>query len=173
VFELSGCTVQFEEPPDLLITTDTFKIGCAAKRLRTTRKTEANCRDAVDQIRRSGLPGIVALDISFALGAEGCINTNDRSGGRIFVKTRVLQYLEEYGGVLAKICDADDIIGVFIYLHMPMLVVPTLEVTSVFRLEILTFLRPSDPRLSWIKKLEHLVGMGHFAPLAQKATQER
>ena len=162
IFELSGCTVHFQEPPDLIVSTDSFRLGCAAKRPRSVRKIEANCRDAANQIRRSGLPGIVALDLSFALGVGGCINTDDIEGAATYVEAATVQFLAQHGSVLARTCDAESVIAIITYLHMPVLVIPTLEVTSAFRWTILPRLKPTDSRFHWIWDLERRIDSGVF-----------
>jgi hypothetical protein len=168
VFELSGCVVCFQEPPDLIVSTDSFRLGCAAKRPRSVRNIEATCRDAVDQIGRSGLPGIVALDLSFALGVEGCINTDQIEGAATYLEAATIQFLAQYGSVLARVCEKENVVGIFTYVHMPVLVIPTLEVTSAYRWTIIPLLKPTDSRFAWIWELERRIDIGVFNFLAAR-----
>lgn len=58
--------VEFGEP-DVTCHVGAVKYGIAAKRLKRVGKLENRLRKAADQIRRTGLPGIVALDTCVAL----------------------------------------------------------------------------------------------------------
>ena len=61
--------VQFDEP-DLICTVDRIKFGIAAKRLKNVDRLEEHIRKASEQIRSTGLPGIIALDTCVALNRD-------------------------------------------------------------------------------------------------------
>ena len=54
------------EEPDVTCVLDGTKFGLAAKRLKNIRNLQQRVRKAVEQIGRSGLPGLIVLDLSLA-----------------------------------------------------------------------------------------------------------
>ena len=61
--------VKWEEP-DLTCELDGTKFGFAAKRLKSLGQLRKRVRDGVDQIKRSGLPGVIVLDMARALNPD-------------------------------------------------------------------------------------------------------
>lgn len=57
--------VDYEEP-DVTCTVEGTKFGIAAKRLKRLSQIKNRIRKAADQIKNANLPGIIALDLSFA-----------------------------------------------------------------------------------------------------------
>lgn len=169
VLKIGGCAVRFAEPPDLIIdlsAADTmFSLGCAAKRPRSVNKVQANCRDAVRQIRRSGLPCVVALDLSFALGVDSCVMTTNRESGWISAKLRSDEFLSESLTMLSKACDDVNTIAILMYLQLPVVVTTTFEITSAYRWTILRLLRPDDDRMPLVQELELRLNEGMFGDI--------
>lgn len=60
----------FWEEPDVTCVLDGMSIGLAAKRIKSVKSLEARVRKAVDQIKRSGLPGVIVLDTCLAFNPE-------------------------------------------------------------------------------------------------------
>jgi hypothetical protein len=58
------------EEPDVTFWLSGVKYGLAAKRLKNARNLRRRIREAVDQINRSHLPGLIALDIGLAFNPE-------------------------------------------------------------------------------------------------------
>jgi hypothetical protein len=58
--------VTLEEPPDITCWAGGSKFGIAAKRLKTLNNLEEHIKKGADQVRRSGCPGIIALDLTGA-----------------------------------------------------------------------------------------------------------
>jgi hypothetical protein len=58
--------VAYEEP-DVTCMVDGIKFGVAAKRIKSLSQLEKHVRKGAKQIQRSGLPGVVALELSLAL----------------------------------------------------------------------------------------------------------
>jgi hypothetical protein len=54
------------EEPDVTCVLNGVKYGFPAKRIKSLRSLEQRIRDAVRQIRRSGLPGVIVLDVGVA-----------------------------------------------------------------------------------------------------------
>ena len=66
----------FDEP-DFRVDYLGTEIGVAAKRVRSVKQLGKRTKEAVDQIRRSGIPGIVALNVDVLMKAVGPDVTND------------------------------------------------------------------------------------------------
>lgn len=70
VCEAGGLTpVEFDEP-DVTCHVEGVKYGVAAKRFKSVGKLETRLRKAADQIWRTGLPGVIALDLCMALNPD-------------------------------------------------------------------------------------------------------
>jgi hypothetical protein len=82
---------------------------------------QANCRKAVDQIERSGLPGLVALDLSLALYPSKCINTNDLEGAIFFVEEAVRAFTQANLQWLTAVCRGNQSFGALLTVHLPVL----------------------------------------------------
>jgi hypothetical protein len=166
VAELSGYKVSFDEP-DVVVRDGTRVFGIAAKRPRSKRRIEKNCRKAANQIRQSGLPGIVALDVSFALYPNQCVNTNDLSGGLLFVQAAVSNFLKSYYHDLADACRDDGALGVLACLHLPVLNFghdPPPQLASAMRWLVAPYCDPGDERLRWIIDFAENCELGLFGP---------
>lgn len=61
--------VRFDEP-DVTCVFDGVKYGIAAKRLKNAGNIDSRVKKAIEQIGRSGLPGVIALDVSVALNRD-------------------------------------------------------------------------------------------------------
>ena len=61
----AGLPTRHEEP-DVTCDVKGTTFGIAAKRLKTIAALDENIRDAAEQIRRAGIPGIIALDLTLA-----------------------------------------------------------------------------------------------------------
>jgi hypothetical protein len=120
VCELSGYAVRFDEP-DIVVTNAGHAFGIAAKRPRNERKIERNCRKAAGQIRKSRLPGLIAIDLSFALHPDQCINTNDLRGGQVFVQEVANRFVHGNYNRLRDLCSDPDVLGVLFHAHMPVI----------------------------------------------------
>jgi hypothetical protein len=166
VAELSGYKVSFAEP-DVVVRKGTRIFGIAAKRPRSKRRIEKNCRKAANQIRQSGLPGIVALDVSFALYPNQCVNTNDLSGGLRFVQAAVNNFVKSYYHDLADACRDAGALGVLACLQLPVLNYghdPTPQLASVVRWLLAPYCEPDDERLRWIIEFAGDCELGLFGP---------
>jgi len=65
----AGILTGFDEP-DLLCEVSDIEYGVAVKRIKSAKKFETNVRDAADQVERSEIAGIIALDISIPLNPD-------------------------------------------------------------------------------------------------------
>lgn len=152
VSELSGYSIRFNEP-DVLVERDNHLFGIAAKRITSPRKIESNCRKAVRQILQSRLPGIVALDISYALYPNQCINTNDLQGGLRFVEGATNTFIVTYHKKLEAICREQLVLGVLAHLQLPVLNFGHEEgpqLASAIRWTIDPFCSHDGQQLRWI-----------------------
>lgn len=120
VCELSGYTIRYAEP-DIILTEDSEVFGIAAKRPRNTLKIEKNYKKAVHQIRDSGLPGLIAIDLSFALQKDKCINTNDLSGAQMLVEEVANRFVRINYDRLRNLSTDDKILGALVHVQMPVI----------------------------------------------------
>jgi hypothetical protein len=120
VFELSGFGVEFAEP-DLIISDDHQRFAIAAKRPRNAQAVDKNCKKAVRQIRKSGLPGLIALDLSFALQADRCINGNDSRAGVLYVDAVANSFIFDNHVRLRQLCGEPCVLGILAHVVMPFL----------------------------------------------------
>ena len=58
------------DEPDVTCVWDVVKYGFAAKRIKNIKNLEARVREAVDQIERSGLPGVIVVDAGPAFNPD-------------------------------------------------------------------------------------------------------
>jgi hypothetical protein len=63
LFQAAGITIHQGEP-DIICNFYGFKFGIAAKRIKSKQKIHLRIKEAVTQITKSGIPGIVALDLT-------------------------------------------------------------------------------------------------------------
>ena len=162
VSELSGYTIRFDEP-DVLVERDNRLFGIAAKRITSHRKIESNCRKGVRQILKSGIPGIIALDISFALYPNQCINTNDLRGSLRFVEAAANTFVADYHKRLEAICRDQLVLGVLVNVQLPVLnfgheAGP--QLASAIRWTIDPFCNHDDRLLRWILQFAHDCQLG-------------
>ncbi len=70
ICEKAGLHPIFDESPDIRCKVRAEAIGIAVKRIKSDRKVRKNIREAAKQIRRSGIPGVICADVSFAYNQE-------------------------------------------------------------------------------------------------------
>lgn len=122
VASLGGCTVGFAEP-DIVVEFDGKRFGIAAKHPRRPRQIEKRIRSAVRQIERSGVPGLVALDLSHALYPDLCINTNATEGAQQFLKIAADRAAMGWYERLGSVFKSDAVLGLLVHIELPALVI--------------------------------------------------
>ena len=70
VCQSAGLHPVAREEPDVTCHVDAVKFGIAAKRIKNIRNLEAHVRKAANQIKKAGLPGVIALDTNVALNRD-------------------------------------------------------------------------------------------------------
>jgi hypothetical protein len=169
VSELSGYKVSFSEP-DVVVGTDNCTFGIAVKRPHSLRRIQKNCRKAASQIRQSGLPGIIAIDVSFALYPNQCINTNDLTGSLVFVQAAVNNFVANYSDTFYDACRNDRVLGVLVCLQLPVLnfghaTAP--QLATAVRWLLAPYCEHGDERLKWIVEFAADCELGLFGPRSQ------
>jgi hypothetical protein len=134
--QLGGYDVRFQEP-DVMVGRDGLIVGIAAKRPRHSSTVLKNCRRASRQIREVGLGGIVALDLSLAVFADFCVNTNDPLGAKEAVARTLWRFVESRADKLRLECRDAPVVGLLLTAYAPALVYhedkpPTLYSTKVW-----------------------------------------
>lgn len=100
--------------PDLQIDYLGSKIGVAAKRVRSARQLIKRAKDAAIQIRKSGLPGIVAMNVDVLLRKTGMGDLGtEQLDERLAALKMVDNLLSKYEEVLASLVFARDAVWQF------------------------------------------------------------
>ncbi len=100
--------------PDLRADYLGIEIGIAAKRVRSAKQLTKRAKDAVDQIRGSGLPGIVALNVDLLLRKTGTGDLDtEQLDERLAALKEVDKLLSEHEEVLASLVFARDAVWQF------------------------------------------------------------
>ncbi len=174
VCELSGYAVHFDEP-DIILSDNAEVFGIAAKRPRNRRQIEKNCKKAVRQIRRSGVPGLIALDLSFALQANQCVNTNDLLGAKVLVEEIVNGFIHENNARLRQICREECVLGVLAHLQMPVINFGHQDgpqVATAIRWTVAPFTDPQLDGFLWANEFNRKCEIGLFGPRPLDAIPE-
>lgn len=97
--------VDYEEP-DVTCFVDGTKFGIAAKRLKSTktRQLENNVRKGADQLRRQGLPGIIALELSLSRNQSNqpIISQIQSQMHLMIADAKNRQFREKYGAAIRR-----------------------------------------------------------------------
>lgn len=172
VCELSGYGVQFDEP-DLVISGDGGPFGIAAKRPRNDRKVEKHCKKAIRQIRKSGMRGLIALDVSFAFQADQCINTNDLYGGQLFVESVANGFIHDNHARLKHLCAGECVLGVLVHVHMPVINYghPNgTQIATAIRWTVSPFFESELDGIKWAVNFSKKCEIGLFGPRESNET---
>ena len=169
---LSGFAVSFAEP-DILIADNAATFGIAAKRPRTEQRFESNCKKAVRQIRKSGVSGLIALDLSFALQPNKCFNTNDLCVAKTFVEEIVNGFILRNSSRLRQLCREDCVLGVLAHLQMPVINFghpDGPQLATAIRWTVAPFSEPPLASFGWANEFSRRCEIGLFGPRQSPAT---
>lgn len=118
---LSGYPVQFAEP-DVHVTTPGGRLGIAAKRPKSVGMIESRCKSAARQIIRSGVPGIIALDLSFALYPHRYLNVTSQQAAHSALDGISRRVIATYSRRLARTLNQTGILGILVHLQVPAII---------------------------------------------------
>jgi hypothetical protein len=164
VASLSGLDACFAEP-DVLVRSEGWALGIAAKRPRSARGFRRRVREAVRQLRRSGMPGVIAIDASFAVYPDVCIRTNDQDGATIFVKQAGDRIASQILRDEASALRTDGVLGLLVQVHLPVL-----NLAHPTGPQVLTAVRwtcacvAHDLRAAWFADFAARCELGLFGP---------
>lgn len=166
VCELSGFDVQFCEP-DLIISDGSENYGIAAKRPRNKKKFERHYKKGVKQIFDSGVSGLVAIDVTFSLQSDKCINTNNLSGAQIFVEEVANEFALTNYDIIQNLSKDARVIGALINVQMPVInfghsVAPQLATAT--RWTIVPTIKDEDGGFRWASEFAKKCEIGLFGP---------
>jgi hypothetical protein len=166
VFELSGFGMEFAEP-DLIVSDEHQRFAIAAKRPRNAQAVDKNCKKAIRQIRRSGLPGLIALDLSFALQPNRCINGNDPRAGMVYVDFVANGFIFDNHVRLRELCAEPCVLGILAHVLMPFVnhAGPEgPELTTAIRWTISPHFDSDEEGFDWSNALTAKCEIGLFGP---------
>jgi len=115
LFRRAGFSVSLDEP-DVIVLDESRRFGVAAKRPRSHAKLEKNIRDARRQVQQSGLPGMIAVDVSCILNPEDtAIETANFTAANAAVVDAVSSYLRENSYRISRWIASDRVFGVVLH----------------------------------------------------------
>lgn len=112
-----GYQVTFDEP-DIVVGDDRVRFVIAAKRPRSTASVEKNCRKAARQIAATGLPGLIAIDLTHALHMAWCLTPSTREDALATVEESVEGFLVAHEALLKR-CVGGRAAAVLATVHLP------------------------------------------------------
>lgn len=164
VFELSGLEVQFAEP-DIIIADGLDQIGIAAKRPRNTQKIERNCIKASKQITNSKSKGLIAIDLSFALHLNQCLNCLELEDCNTWLEHESKRLICRYHELFKNACRHRDVLGVLVHLHVPVInhgKTPVPKIATAIRWTIAPFPSSAHDAVDWAKRYVKSCSQGLF-----------
>jgi hypothetical protein len=105
------------QEPDVTCVVGSTLYGIAAKRLKTIGALEENIKDAADQVRRAGIPGIVALDLTLAQNPTNrCITSSLETQLYVHLsRARSHDLFEKNGEVIRQAVAGKGVLAVWTY----------------------------------------------------------
>jgi hypothetical protein len=119
VCQSSGMLPVVREEPDVTCVVQRIKFGIAAKRVKSVASLEKRVRDAADQVRRTRLPGIIALDTCVALNRENqriTVPIPEEEFWRRY-KQGVYHFIGEYHDRVQELVRGKGVLGLAIHDH--------------------------------------------------------
>lgn len=105
---MGGVSTRLAEP-DLRFDYNGLEVGLAAKRVRSSKQLVKRAKDAVRQIRNSGIPGFVALNVDVLLKAVGGNPTStEQLDDRLVAIKQINGILSQHEGVVGSLVFARD-----------------------------------------------------------------
>lgn len=148
-----GYSIELAEP-DIVITSGRTRFGVAAKRPRSNKKVESIVRDADRQIARSGLQGVIALDLSCTANpGDNHFNTADFATAFERVKRLADAFIHENGQRLRSRVNPFRSFGLVVHVGVPVFDLMALRLAHVRRWAITNFCDLSDPRAEMLHTL--------------------
>ena len=163
VAQLAGYSVTFTEP-DLLISDGRMSFSVAAKRPRSISKLRRHFRKGLAQIRTSGVPGLIAIDASYLIFRDQCINTNALEGATATIHLAVDSFVDSQQGLFMAPDLPRSLLGTIVCLHKPMLNfgVPGSQLGTALRWTVVPPTPSTDPR--WLVEFARRCQLGYFGP---------
>ncbi len=119
VMQLSGISTTFAEP-DIVINDPLRTIGIAVKRPHSLKNFNKLLKKASNQIKNTGLSGIIALDISLVIGTKFLLRDSlDQDGSVTVARIIVDEFIKNHYVEIKDNCGGEHIIGVLLTLNLP------------------------------------------------------
>jgi len=147
---LSGYSVQFNEP-DVVVDGPDGRFGIAAKRPRSMAKFGSRLSEGAHQVNQTALPGVIALDLSFALYPGQCINADSVEAAVAFLTAAAKRTLDQNIVRVKSIFERPGILGILVQIHLPILILTGERVPPLITC-IRWTVAPSarDERAAWV-----------------------
>lgn len=156
-FRLVGYDVSLEEP-DVVLKSVLPWIGFAAKRPRSVETVQPNLEQASDQISRSRIPGVIALDLSLLMSPKNLPVTigEPRNTEKRIIDT-VDGFVHENYGLIANVIDQRWVFGLLVYGSV-LLQHPDRWVSTYRRLSVANLAPLYDRRVVALRVATHKLG---------------
>jgi hypothetical protein len=150
--QASGYLVEPKEP-DILVRDECGDFGIAAKRPKSPKTLERHIRKGSHQIDGSGLPGIVAIDLSLIHNPENKILLFDKQGDDIEIVQRIAdRFVQLNSHRIRSMVKLPIVFGVVVCMASLSFVSKTLQFASATRWTIANLCEMSDPHYQQLRK---------------------
>jgi hypothetical protein len=145
--------VELEEP-DVVVTSETPNIGVAAKRPRSFNNLDEMIGKADDQIKGTGLQGIVALDLSIiAAPKDEHITTRDFRAAFDHVKNVANSFIQKSGDRVISLVDTSRTFGLIAHVAVPIFDVETPRLAYARRWAVSNLCKLDDARTAILREM--------------------
>lgn len=91
-----GATVQHTDPPDLIVEGADFSYGLACKKIYSEKGVEAQVRKGVQQLKKSGKHGLVAISLDELVPRDSILGGPNQEGAARFLSDFNKKFLERH-----------------------------------------------------------------------------
>jgi hypothetical protein len=156
----AGYLVEPKEP-DILVKDEHRDFGIAAKRPKSPKTLERRIRKGSHQIDDSGMPGILAIDLSLIHNPENKILLFDKPGDDIeFVQRIADHFIQLNSRRIRSMVKLPNVFGVLVCMASLSFVPSTLQFASATRWTIANLCEMSDPHYEQLRKFASRFAIG-------------
>jgi hypothetical protein len=160
----AGYLVEPKEP-DVLVHDPNGNFGIAAKRPKSPKTLERHIRKGSQQIHASGMPGLVAIDLSLIHNrANGIQLIRKQEQGIEAVQIVADHFIKSNSGSIRSLVKVPDVFGVVVCMSGLFFVESTLQFASATRWTITNLCKISDPHYQQLSKFLVRFAAGSLMP---------
>jgi hypothetical protein len=156
----SGYSVEPKEP-DILVRDEFGDFGIAAKRPKSPKTLEHHVRKGSHQIDGSGMPGILAIDLSLIHNPKNKILLFDKQGDDIKVVQQIADHFIQLNNRrIRSMVNQPNVFGLVVCMASLSFVPNTLQFASATRWTIANLCEMSDPHYEQLRKFASRFAVG-------------